>query len=85
MDNKYLKAPWHNTKTDLPSHSGERCICYNSFTHCEMEMIYRKSRPDSGYKDSFTECAYKGRVYDYDWITYWRYYTDREDYQEINK
>ena len=46
-------------------------------------MIYRKARPGSGYKDSFTDCSYKGRVYDYDWISYWRYYTDREDYQLI--
>ncbi len=73
---KYLKAPWHSTKQELPDTAkGNRCVCYNTFCGCEMEMIFHRARKDSGYKDFFTA---DGRSYDYDHIAYWRYYTDKE-------
>lgn len=74
----YTKFPWHDTSKELPDHSGSRCICYNNFTHSEMEMIFHKARKDSGYLDWFTECTYKGNDYDYTHIKYWRYYNDVE-------
>ncbi len=74
MENKYLKAPWHDTKYELPNYSGARCICFLPRYDCEVEMIFRKARKDSGYKDYFIECAKGCRIYDYDFITYWRYY-----------
>lgn len=74
MEDKYLKAPWHSTKDELPSYSGARCMCYHSWFNCEMEMIFHKSRKDSGYLDSFKEV--NGKEYDYNMIKYWCYYTD---------
>ena len=70
----YTKAPWRESAKELPDGSGRRCICYIP-QYGEVEMIFHRSRPDSGYKDFFTECA-GGRAYDYDYIKYWRYYTD---------
>ena len=75
---KYLHAPWHDSKKELPEHSGLRCICYNTFHHCEMEMIFYKGH--DGYKDFFKEVAKGNRAYDYSWIKYWKYYTDKEYY-----
>lgn len=78
MKTKYLHAPWHDTKSELPDGSGRRCVCFLPMFGCEVEMIFHRSRKDSGYKDFFTECASGGRAYDYDHIKYWRYYTDPE-------
>ena len=72
----YTKAPWRESKKELPEHSGMRCICFVPSLGCEVEMIFHRSRPDSGYKDYFTECAKGCRAYDWDFIKYWRYYTD---------
>ena len=72
---KYTKAPWRSTKNELPSYGGAVCMCYNSYLHCEMRMVFHRSRKDSGYKDFFTA---EGRSYDYDWITYWAYYSEVE-------
>lgn len=77
MKTKYLHAPWHDTKSELPDGSGRRCVCFLPMFGCEVEMIFHRSRKDSGYKDFFTECV-GGRAYDYDFIRYWRYYTDPE-------
>lgn len=79
MNEKYLKAPWRDSRKELPEHSGMRCICYNSYTNCEMEMIFYRARPGSGYADFFKECAKGNFTYDWGWIKYWRYYTDKEE------
>lgn len=74
---KYLKAPWHNTKNELPDTGrGNVCVCYVPSYGCEMRMVFHRARKDSGYKDFFTA---DGRSYDYDFIAYWRYYADKED------
>lgn len=32
MNEKYLKAPWHSTKVELPdTRRGNRVVCYNTF------------------------------------------------------
>ena len=78
MKTKYLHAPWHDTKSELPDGSGRRCVCFLPMFGCEVEMIFHRSRKESGYKDFFTECASGGRAYDYDHIKYWRYYADKD-------
>lgn len=76
MNEKYLKAPWHSTKVELPdTRRGNRVVCYNTFCGCEMEMTFHRARKDSGYADFFTA---GGRSYDYWHISYWRYYSDKE-------
>lgn len=72
----YTKAPWREAAKELPEHSGLRCVCFVPSLRCEVEMIFHRSRPDSGYKDYFTECTKGNRAYDWDFIKYWRYYTD---------
>ena len=71
---KYLSYPWHDALKELPSYSGARCMCYHSWFKKEIEMIFHKSRKDSGYLDSFKEV--NGKEYDYNLIKYWCYYTD---------
>ena len=73
---KYKNPIWHDTSKELPAFSGARCMCYHTWFHQEIEMIFHKSRRDSGYKDFFTEVAYKGKAYDYDLIKYWAYYPE---------
>jgi len=70
---KYTQAPWHDAKQDKPSFGGAVCMCYNAYLHCEMRMIFHRSRPDSGYEDFFTA---ELRSYDYHHITYWAYYPE---------
>ena len=76
---KYLRAPWHDTKKELPDTSkGNRCICYMP-PYGEIEMIFHRSRPNSGWKDFFMEAGCrKGIVCDYDFVKYWRYFTENE-------
>lgn len=70
---KYLKAPWHDTRKELPVTPHNMCVCYVPYLGCEVQMVFHKARKDSGYKDYFT---YAGRSYDYDLIAYWRYLSE---------
>ncbi|MBQ0154758.1 MAG: hypothetical protein KBS70_08275 [Bacteroidales bacterium] len=77
MNNKYLSAPWHSTRDELPEAGHNMCVCVCPYLgNGEYEMIFHRARKDSGYKDFFTCC---GRSYDYDLIKYWRYLTDKEE------
>lgn len=77
IQSDYTKAPWRESSKELPSGSGMRCVCFVPMLGCEVEMIFHRSRPGSGYMDFFTECAAGNRAYDWDRIKYWRYYTDK--------
>ena len=72
----YTRAPWHEAKKELPSFGGARCVCYMPMYGCEVEMVFHRSRPDSGYKDFFVESAKGGRAYDWNYIQYWRYFNE---------
>lgn len=76
LSEKYKKAPWRESTKELPTYGGAVCICYVPMYHCEMKMVFHRSRKDSGYKDFFTA---EGRSYDYDCIKYWCYYGDTEE------
>lgn len=76
MNEKYLKAPWHDSRKELPESGHNRCVCYSTHLGGEFEAIFHRARKDSGGRDFFTSF---GRSYDYDYITYWRYYSDKED------
>lgn len=74
MNEKYLKAPWHDTRKELPEIGHNRCVVYSTHLNSEFEAIFHKGK--DGWKDYFTAF---GRSFDYDYITYWRYYSEQED------